>query len=82
MACPLCDKVAFVHELPADELVWEFPHSIAFLGPWQYYTGYCVLVARSHATELHHLRADIRAAFFDEMIQLSRAIEQAFHRAS
>jgi len=73
--CPLCRKIA---SPPAVEIVWEFPHSIAFLGPWQHYQGYCVVVCRTHASEIHHLPEDIRRAFFDEMCVVSQAIETAF----
>ena len=44
--CPMCKAV------DTSVLVWNFPHSVAFVGPWQYYTGYCLLVSREHATEL------------------------------
>jgi diadenosine tetraphosphate (Ap4A) HIT family hydrolase len=74
-SCLLCDKLK---KLPDDELVWQFPHSVALLGPWQYHTGYCVLIARTHATELHHLPADERSAFLEEMVMLSGAIDAAF----
>lgn len=73
MLCPLCEKL---RELPAEQLVWQFPHSVAFLGPWQYYTGYCVLVARSHFTELHQMPAV--AGFVEEMVTVERAIAAAF----
>jgi diadenosine tetraphosphate (Ap4A) HIT family hydrolase len=76
--CPLCDKLARLIELPADDLVWQFPHSVALLGPWQYHTGYCVLVSRTHCTELHHLPGPQRAAFLDEMVTLAHAIDVAF----
>jgi diadenosine tetraphosphate (Ap4A) HIT family hydrolase len=59
-------------------VVWQFPHSVALLGPWQFYHGYCVLVARSHATELSRLPAAERRAYLDEMCLLARAIEDAF----
>src|SRR5262249_39613799 len=73
--CPLCRKIL---SPPADEIVWEFPHSIAFLGPWQYYHGYCILVSRSHATELHRLADPERRAFLDEMVTLAGALEHCF----
>lgn len=73
--CLLCRKIA---SPPANEVVWEFPHSIAFLGPWQHYRGYCVVVCRTHAAEMHHLPEAIRQAFFEEMCVVSRAIETAF----
>ena len=76
--CVICDKLNRLRELPADDVVWQFPHSVALLGPWQYYTGYCVLIARQHATELHQLPGNVRQAFLDEMVTLAHAIETAF----
>ena len=73
--CPLCRKIA---SPSATEVVWKFPHSIAFLGPWQHYQGYCVVVCRTHAAEMHHLPEAIRHAFFEEMCVVCRAIEAAF----
>jgi diadenosine tetraphosphate (Ap4A) HIT family hydrolase len=73
--CPFCAKLA---ELPADEVVWQFPHSVALLGHWQYFTGYCVLVSRSHATELSQLPTNVRREFLDEMCRLAHAIELEF----
>ena len=61
-ACPLCDKLNRLTELPDDELVWQFPHSVALLGPWQYYTGYCILVSRLHHGELHQMSGPVRSA--------------------
>src|SRR5206468_10832429 len=69
---------AALGELPADELVWEFPHSVALLGPWQYYHGYCILIARRHATELSGLDDAERRAYLDEMCLLARAVEECF----
>jgi diadenosine tetraphosphate (Ap4A) HIT family hydrolase len=78
-ACPFCDKLQRLHELPAEEVIWHFPTSIALLGPWQYHTGYCLLVSRRHATELHQLAAPERHAYFDELTLLGHAIEACFH---
>ena len=77
-ACPFCQKLAALDKLPAGELVWPFPHSVALLGAWQYYEGYCVLVSRRHASELSQLPSGERAAFLEEMCLLARAIELAY----
>src|SRR4051812_27863668 len=76
--CPSCRKLAALHELAPDELVWEFEHSVVLLGPWQYYQGYCVLIARRHATELSQLPDGERRAFLDEMCLMARVIEACF----
>jgi diadenosine tetraphosphate (Ap4A) HIT family hydrolase len=74
VTCPLCVKVANVKQLSVEELVWEFPHSVVTLGPWQYHEGYCVVVARTHATELFDLPLSERTALIEEVTKVARAI--------
>ena len=76
--CPFCRKLARLDDLPAGEVVAGFEHSVAFLGAWQHYAGYCVLVSRVHAAELSRLPADARRGHLDEMCRLAAAIETAF----
>jgi diadenosine tetraphosphate (Ap4A) HIT family hydrolase len=73
--CPFCSKLK---DLPEEEVVWRFPHSVALLGPWQFYHGYCILVARTHAVELSGLADGERRAYFDELCLLARAVENGF----
>jgi len=75
----MCRKLADLDSFPPEELVWQFPHSVALLGPWQYFLGYCILVARNHACELNQLPEDQRIAYFNEMCLLAKAIDAAFH---
>jgi diadenosine tetraphosphate (Ap4A) HIT family hydrolase len=75
-SCHFCDALAAGPA--ADDLVWSFPHSVALLGTWQFYQGYCLLVSRRHATELSGLAGDERRAYLDEMCCLAQAIEACF----
>jgi diadenosine tetraphosphate (Ap4A) HIT family hydrolase len=77
-ACPFCRKLAGVEPWPAEDVVWQFPHSVAVLGPWQYYHGYCIVVARRHARELGDLEPAERRAYLEEMCILARALEHTF----
>ncbi len=77
--CPFCRKLSALDSLPAHELIWQFPHSVVLLGPWQYYHGYCIVVARTHVTELFQLPDHERIGYFNEMCLVAKAIEQAFH---
>jgi len=77
-ACPFCAKIARLDYLPAEEVVWRFPHSVALLGHWQFYQGYCILVSRRHATELNQLSIGERRSYLDEMCLLAAAIESCF----
>jgi diadenosine tetraphosphate (Ap4A) HIT family hydrolase len=76
--CLFCRKLAGLDALPPEEAVWRFPHSVALLGTWQYYQGYCLLIARRHATELSQLEAEERREYLIEMCFLARAIEDCF----
>jgi diadenosine tetraphosphate (Ap4A) HIT family hydrolase len=76
--CPFCRKLSNLDEVPADDMVWHFPHSVALLGASQYYLGYCLLVARRHATELSQLSEPERRAYLDEMCLLAKAIQDCF----
>jgi diadenosine tetraphosphate (Ap4A) HIT family hydrolase len=76
--CPFCRKLANSEALADADVVWQFPHSVALLGTWQFYHGYCLLISRRHATELSQLGEDERQAFLGEMCALARAIEEAF----
>ena len=76
--CPFCNKLLHLRELPADELVWQFPHSVVLLGPWQFYCGYCIVVNRRHVSELSELTPAQRHGFFDEMCLTAQAIESCF----
>ena len=72
--CSLCDKIKNARTKHGEELVWEFKHSVAFLGPWQFYEGYCIVTARHHFTELFQLTADERHAIIDEVALMAKAI--------
>ena len=76
--CPFCKKLVRPELIADDELIWAFPHSVALLGPWQSYHGYCVVVSRTHARELGDLPDDERRAYLDEMCLVARGISQAF----
>jgi diadenosine tetraphosphate (Ap4A) HIT family hydrolase len=67
-----------IEEFGASEVVWHFPHSVAVLGNWQFYQGYCILISRRHATELNELPVDERRAYLDEMCLLAQAIQTSY----
>lgn len=73
----MCGTVADLSGPDQPSLVWHFPNSVAFVGPWQFYTGYCLLASRAHASELSQL-GGARNAFLGEMALLAEAIEACF----
>jgi diadenosine tetraphosphate (Ap4A) HIT family hydrolase len=75
--CVFCKSLADPERAWSANLIWHFPHSVAILGPWQFYTGYSILISRAHATELSQLGPN-RAAFLDEMATLAQAVEECY----
>jgi diadenosine tetraphosphate (Ap4A) HIT family hydrolase len=61
-----------------DDIVWQFPHSVAVLGTWQFYHGYCLLISRQHAAELFALDPLVRSGYLEEMTLLAKAIHEVF----
>jgi diadenosine tetraphosphate (Ap4A) HIT family hydrolase len=74
MTCLLCQKIASCRTTHADELIVELSHSVVFLGPWQYYEGYCIVTARQHYTELFQLPPTVRHELMDEVARVAQAI--------
>jgi len=54
------------------------PASVVILGHDQFYRGYSVVIAKSHATELYHLPDAERRQYLDDMVRVARALDQAF----
>jgi diadenosine tetraphosphate (Ap4A) HIT family hydrolase len=76
--CSFCHKVEQASARAAHELIADLPHSLVLLGPWQFYRGYCLVVAKRHATELADLEKGDRQGYLDEMCTVARAIAEVF----
>jgi diadenosine tetraphosphate (Ap4A) HIT family hydrolase len=76
-SCSFCQRVERAAALP-DEVIVELPHSIVLLGPWQFYRGYCLVVAKRHATELADLAHEERQGYLEDMCAVARAIGEIF----
>jgi diadenosine tetraphosphate (Ap4A) HIT family hydrolase len=59
--------------------VAELPHSFVVLGDQQFYRGYCILLAKHHATELFLMPAPAASALFDELRLVAEAIAAVTH---
>ncbi len=77
--CPACDEVqttAVEHE--QGFFVTDLDVSRLRLARNQFIPGYCVLLARRHVREPYELDREDRARFFEDMLQVGRALEHAF----
>lgn len=76
--CGICARIKALRSGPRPaDLVAELEHSYVVLGDAQYYRGYCVILAKTHATELYRLPLAEAHALFDEQIAVGKAIAAA-----
>jgi diadenosine tetraphosphate (Ap4A) HIT family hydrolase len=84
--CLFCEVVsglrdADVYKRPAGGVfrkIRDLPASVAILGHDQFYRGYTVVIARTHATELYHLADAELTQYLADMVRVARALDQAF----
>lgn len=77
--CALCDSVADAGEVDHHGyLVADLQSCRVRLSLDQFAKGYCVLIARQHVREPHELSRADRAAFFEDMCQIGKIVEDLF----
>ena len=77
--CGMCEIVDRIKADAFPNFVAELPHSCVILGWEQFYRGYCVIIAKLHATELYLMAADEARALSDEMRLVAESIAEATH---
>lgn len=78
MTCPLCERNLACANKTYPYLIHEFKHSYFVLGEHQFYKGYCLLISKEHHKEMTDLSAPTQIEFFQEMMQVSRIIQEQF----
>jgi diadenosine tetraphosphate (Ap4A) HIT family hydrolase len=72
--CGICRAIEEIKAGKFRDLVAELNSCYVILGDAQFYRGYCILFAKSHATELYLMPADAARLLFDEMRLTAEAI--------
>src|SRR6266851_3861287 len=75
--CGICALIERCRTGNFADFVAELPHSFVILGDAQFYRGYCVVLAKRHADEIHLMPPDEARALFDETIAVGRAVALA-----
>ena len=75
--CPMCASVGR-QETRYGFLVARLEVSELSLSKNQYAPGYCVLIYREHATELHQLSPEKQAAFLRDLVRAGKAMARVF----
>jgi diadenosine tetraphosphate (Ap4A) HIT family hydrolase len=68
-ACPLCDRTP-------SGVIATLPSSFVTVNESVSVRGYCCLILRRHATELHHLDEAAGAALMRDIQKVSRAVQK------
>jgi len=79
--CPLCADVE-QEETRYGFLVARLETSNLHLSKNQYASGYCVLMYRDHATELHQISPEKQAAFMRDLLKAGAAIAACSTRSN
>lgn len=69
------------YQSPSGEVIrkiCELPSAIAILDNDQYYPGYTLVVAKTHATELYHLPENESTQFCQDMSRVAKAVDAVF----
>jgi diadenosine tetraphosphate (Ap4A) HIT family hydrolase len=72
--CGICALIERCRASGFADFVAELAHSFVILGDAQFYRGYCVLLAKRHASEIHLMPPQEARALFDETVAVGRAI--------
>jgi len=75
--CTLCRMVAKPEEQPT--FIAEFDRSIAFVYKDQVYRGRTVVVLKDHVTDIQEIRRDVAKEFYQEMMDVAKAVALCFH---
>lgn len=75
----MCERVR-KFEQSTDEpfLIYKFAESLLVVGDHQFYRGYCQLIFKRHAREMHELNEKTQVAVFAELMLAARAVALAF----
>ncbi len=77
--CLICDRIALIQEGKNPYFVKEMETGYVVIGDHQHFRGYTLFLCKRHETELFHLDSAFRARFMEDMVQVSRTVQQAFH---
>jgi diadenosine tetraphosphate (Ap4A) HIT family hydrolase len=77
--CGICAGLEAIRAGKVPNLIAELDNSFVVLGDAQFYRGYCILLAKHHASELFELPLDKARGLSDELRAVAEAIHDVVH---
>lgn len=75
--CGICSIIEQIKGGTLADFIGELPSSYLVLGDAQFYRGYCVMLAKRHATEIFLMPTEEARALLDDMRLAAEAIASA-----
>jgi diadenosine tetraphosphate (Ap4A) HIT family hydrolase len=75
--CGICAIIARIKSGSFDDFLAELPSSYLIFGDAQFYRGYCVMLAKRHATEIFLMPTEEARSLMDDMRLAAEAIAAA-----
>lgn len=76
--CLVCQRLELIKRQSNPYLVAELETGFVVLADNQFYKGYTLLLAKTHACELHELPNEMGHQFLDDMARTAQAVYKAF----
>lgn len=76
--CLACQRIEQIKRHANRYFVAELESGFVVLSDNQFYKGYTLLLAKTHATELHELTSNTRQQFLNDMARTAQAVHDAF----
>ena len=77
--CGICAIIERVAARRFGDFIAELPRSWLILGDAQFYRGYCVLLAKRHASEIHLMPRGEAHELLDELLAVGKALSAVVH---
>ncbi len=79
MSCLICERIQLIREGKNPYFVAELETGYVVLGDHQHFRGYTLFLCKEHCSELFQLPEAFRNKHLEEMVQVSKAVYEAFH---
>ncbi|HVF85505.1 MAG TPA: HIT family protein [Abditibacteriaceae bacterium] len=74
--CAICERIEQARSGEHPGFILETETAFAVLGDSQFFRGYCLLLCKTPATELHELPRDIKMKYLEEMSLLAQVVQR------
>lgn len=79
IGCSLCERIQQCLSGRSTDLIYETDDAIVVPGEHQFFKGYCVVILKQHAREMHNLEPAMAARYFSDVMKVGQSIQSYFN---